>query len=33
MLEEKIDKLLSYIDVLPGGEEYKQAENDFEKNI
>lgn len=31
-LEEKIDKLLSHIEVLPGGEEYNKAEMNFERN-
>ena len=31
-VEEKLDKLLSHIEVLPGGEEYEKAKTDFEKN-
>ena len=31
-IETKLDKLLSYIEVLPGGEEYEKAKDHFLKN-
>jgi hypothetical protein len=31
-LEEKLDKLLSHIDIIPGGEEYDKARDRFIKN-
>ena len=31
-IEAKLDKLLSYIEVLPGGEEYEKAKDHFMKN-
>ncbi len=31
-LEEKIDQLLSHIDVIPGGDEYLKVKDQFEKS-
>lgn len=29
-LEEKVDKLLSHVEILPGGEEYEKSKHSFE---
>ena len=32
-LEEQIEKLLSCIDIIPGGKEYEETKNQFEKRV